>query len=83
MVAMIATLTAVLFGAIPLVLGVGIGVLAMRGVLAALEVAVSRTLASKSANVTVEAAPAQAPAVVLPFSRERRERTTGDLRQAA
>ena len=68
-----------LVGVVPLVVGVAIGVFAMQGVLAALELAVTRTLATTAQVVAAEpvAEPAfeGTPAVVIPFSRDRRERT--------
>lgn len=79
MAAMVTTLTAVFFGVMPLLLGLGIGVLAMQGVLRALEMAVARTLRGAGVSVEAEAV----PGVVIPFARELREQVTGDLRKAA
>lgn len=77
---MVATMTAVFLGVMPLLLGIGIGVLLMQGVLRALEMAVIRTLRAASVSAEPEAA---APGVVIPFARELREHVTGDLRKAA
>jgi hypothetical protein len=68
-----------LIGVVPLIAGVAIGILAMQGVLAALEIAVTKTLAATTEDVAAEpvAEPAfqGTPAVVIPFNRDRRERT--------
>jgi hypothetical protein len=63
-----------LVGVVPLAIAVAIGVVAMRGVLAALEVAVTQTLATSTPSVAPEAVVEATPGVVIPFARERRER---------